>query len=83
MIINPSIIGDWVIEVHPSWSPNGAKRYLDLVKDKFYDGVPLFRALPGFLVQFGISMDPAMNNKWKETIEDDPFPFNVSLLPMQ
>jgi cyclophilin family peptidyl-prolyl cis-trans isomerase len=72
-----STAGSWTVEVHPSWSPNGAKRYLDLVEDGFFDGSPLFRAVPGFLVQFGISMKPGMNEKWNSNIQDDPFPMQV------
>ena len=66
--------GPWTVEVHPSWSPNGAKRYLELVEDGFFTNLPLFRAVPGFLVQFGISMDKDKNKKWEETIADDPYP---------
>ncbi len=80
-VICEATCGRWEVEVHPSWSPNGAKRYLDLVADGFFDNTPLFRAVPGFLVQFGISMDAAMNNKWSANIQDDPFPMHVR--PMQ
>eukprot|EP00798_Chlamydomonas_sp_ICE-L_P026248 gene26248-17348_t len=71
--------GPFVAEVHPSWSPNGAKRFLGLVKDGFFDNSPLFRVIPGFLVQFGISLDYNKNEKWKENILDDPHPFNVDM----
>ncbi|GAX76540.1 hypothetical protein CEUSTIGMA_g3986.t1 [Chlamydomonas eustigma] len=74
-----STVGSWTVEVHPSWSPNGAKRYLDLVQDGFFDDSPLFRAIPGFLVQFGISMKPSMNEKWDSNIQDDPFPMQVDM----
>ena len=44
------------IEVHPSWAPNGAERFLFMVKDGFFKTkVGLFRALKGFLVQFGLA----------------------------
>lgn len=39
----------------------------------------LFRAVPGFLVQFGINLDRKKNEKWAETIADDPFPVHVGL----
>lgn len=71
--------GDWEVEVHPSWSPNGAQRYLDLVRSGFFTNMPLFRAAKGFLVQFGISMDKEQNLRWQETIQDDPFPIGVQM----
>jgi hypothetical protein len=76
-VVCEATVGTWTVEVHPSWSPNGAKRYLDLVEDKFFDNAPLFRAVPGFLVQFGISLDPEKNSKWQANIQDDPYPIQV------
>jgi len=65
--------GDFVIEVHRDWSPNGADRFYNLVKMGFYDDTRFFRAIDGFMVQFGISGDPAINARWKEAgIADDP-----------
>lgn len=42
----------------------------------------LFRAVPGFLVQFGINLDRKKNEKWAETIADDPFPIHVGWMSM-
>jgi peptidyl-prolyl cis-trans isomerase A (cyclophilin A) len=65
--------GDFVIEVHRDWSPNGADRFYNLVKLGFYDDTRFFRAVDGFMVQFGINGDPAVNAKWQEQgIQDDP-----------
>jgi peptidyl-prolyl cis-trans isomerase A (cyclophilin A) len=65
--------GDFVIEVHRAWSPNGADRFYNLVKMGFYDDTRFFRAVDGFMVQFGISGDPTVNAKWQEQgITDDP-----------
>ena len=47
------------IAVHPSWAPIGAKNFLNMVESKFFSSkVGLFRALQGFLVQFGLAGDP-------------------------
>lgn len=70
-------VGDFEIEVHVNWSPNGAARFLDLVRTGFFTNMPLFRAVKGFLVQFGISLDPEQNNKWASNIPDDPYPEGV------
>lgn len=65
--------GDFVVAVHRDWSPNGADRFYQLVKMGFYDDTRFFRTVDGFMVQFGISGDPAVNTKWQEQgISDDP-----------
>ena len=65
--------GDFVVEVHRDWSPHGADRFYNLVKMGFYDDTRFFRAIDGFMVQFGISGDPAINARWQEAgIGDDP-----------
>lgn len=45
--------GPLTILVKPDWSPNGAKRFLQLVDEGYYNGVPLFRCISGFVCQFG------------------------------
>jgi len=65
--------GTFVIEVHRDWSPNGADRFYNLVKNGYYDGVKFFRFVPGFVVQWGIHGDPSIATTWlKATIPDDP-----------
>lgn len=63
--------GDFTIEVHPDWSPLGAAHFRELVEDGFYTDCAFFRAVPNFMVQFGISGDPVMNTKWEKSIMDD------------
>ena len=65
-------VGNFVIEVNRSWSPIGADRFYQLVKDKAYDDCAFFRVMPDFMVQFGIPADPAMSAKWSTEIMDDP-----------
>jgi peptidyl-prolyl cis-trans isomerase A (cyclophilin A) len=65
--------GDVVIEVRRSWAPHGADRFYELVKSGYFTDVAFFRAISGFMVQFGIHGDPAMNAKWHNAnIPDDP-----------
>lgn len=65
--------GDFVIKVTRAWAPLGADRFYNLVKNGFYDQATLFRVVPGFVVQFGISAYPPVSAAWeKAVIKDDP-----------
>ena len=65
--------GSFVVTVTRSWAPLGADRFYNLVYNHFYDDQPLFRVLPGFVVQWGISGTPAIAKAWQNaTIKDDP-----------
>ena len=64
--------GDFIVDAVRGWSPLGADRFHELVTAGFYDENRFFRVVPGFVVQFGLSGDPAMNRKWKLNIDDDP-----------
>jgi hypothetical protein len=67
--------GPLSIEVHPNWAPNGANRFLFMVKDNFFStNIALFRALKGFLVQFGIAGDPEVHKRYHSygNLPDDP-----------
>ena len=64
--------GDMVVEVHREWSPNGADRFYNLVKIGYYDGIPFFRVINGFMAQVGIHGDPGVSAKWRgANIPDD------------
>src|SRR5579875_3925483 len=65
--------GDVVILVHRDWSPLGADHFYELVNKHFYDGNYFFRAMRGFVVQWGINGDPKVNKDWSQIpIHDDP-----------
>lgn len=65
--------GDIVILVHRDWSPLGADHFYELVKAGYYDNNAFFRVVKGFMVQFGMNGDPAVNKTWSErNINDDP-----------
>src|SRR2546430_1278811 len=51
--------GMFVVEVHRDWSPNGADRFYNLVKNNFFQDMRFYRVVPGFMAQFGIHADPA------------------------
>jgi peptidyl-prolyl cis-trans isomerase A (cyclophilin A) len=62
-----------VIEVHREWAPLAADRFYNLVKNGFYDGTRFFRVRPGFMAQFGLHADPAVQRAWQAApLRDDP-----------
>jgi peptidyl-prolyl cis-trans isomerase A (cyclophilin A) len=65
--------GVFVVKVTRDWAPHGADRFYNLVKNGFYDGARFFRVISGFMVQFGISGDPAVSAVWRGAqIPPDP-----------
>ena len=65
--------GEFTLAVTRAWSPLGADRFYNLVKHHFYDNTSIFRVVPNFVAQFGISAFPAVTTAWRGTdIKDDP-----------
>ena len=65
--------GAFTVQVTRAWAPRGADRFYNLVKNGFFDGTRFFRVVPGFVVQFGLSGDPAISARWHlASIPDDP-----------
>ena len=65
--------GNFSIVMHREWAPRGYDRFLELVEAGFFDNQLVYRAMPGFLVQFGVAADPAVQARWSDKrIPDDP-----------
>jgi peptidyl-prolyl cis-trans isomerase A (cyclophilin A) len=65
--------GEFTVDVTRAWAPLGADRFYTLVKHHFFDNASVFRVVPSFVAQFGISAYPAVTTAWKGTdIKDDP-----------
>ncbi len=65
--------GPVVIQVTRDWAPIGADRFYNLVRNGFYDGQRFFRVVSNFVVQWGLSGNPALNQVWHRAhISDDP-----------
>jgi peptidyl-prolyl cis-trans isomerase A (cyclophilin A) len=65
--------GDFTVEVTRAWAPRGADRFYRLVTDGYFKDIRFFRVLPGFMAQFGLSGNPALNAKMDTLrIPDDP-----------
>jgi peptidyl-prolyl cis-trans isomerase A (cyclophilin A) len=64
--------GDFVVQVTRAWAPQGADRFYNLVKHGYFTDAAFFRVVPGFIVQFGLNANPAINKVWeKAAIKDD------------
>jgi peptidyl-prolyl cis-trans isomerase A (cyclophilin A) len=65
--------GEFTLAVTRAWAPLGADRFFTLVKHHFYDNASIFRVVPNFVAQFGISAYPPVTAAWRGTdIKDDP-----------
>lgn len=71
--LSPDTKGVISILFKREWAPLGVDRIHQLVTSGFFDGVHFHRVLRGFIAQFGISGDPAVQHNWtNRTIKDDP-----------
>jgi len=65
--------GTFVIDVTRDWAPRGADRFYNLARNGFYDDIRVFRVVPNFVVQFGMSGDPKLSEVWQQArLKDDP-----------
>ena len=65
--------GNFTVRVTRAWAPLGADRFYNLAKHSFFNDAAFFRIVPNFVVQFGLSADPAVNSAWRSAnIKDDP-----------
>jgi peptidyl-prolyl cis-trans isomerase A (cyclophilin A) len=65
--------GDFAVNVTRAWAPVGVDRFYNLIKHHFYDNMVVYRVVPDFVVQFGISSYPAVAAAWSDAnIKDDP-----------
>ena len=65
--------GDVILAIHRDWAPRGADRFYNLVKSGFLTDAPIFRVIPGFMAQFGVSARPEVSKAWRDAnIIDDP-----------
>ncbi|KAL7437934.1 hypothetical protein ACHAXM_005901 [Skeletonema potamos] len=61
------------IQLHESWSPIGVQRFQELTQAGFWDDARIFRVVPGFVSQFGISSYPSVQKHWESlgNLKDD------------
>lgn len=64
--------GDVDILLRKHWAPLGVGQFYEAVHANYYDGARFFRAIRGFVVQFGLAAEPAASTQWRtRTIADD------------
>ncbi len=64
--------GNFTIEAHRDWAPQGAARFHELVTSRYFDDSRFFRVVAGRWAQFGIAGDPKIAQAWRlRTIPDD------------
>jgi peptidyl-prolyl cis-trans isomerase A (cyclophilin A) len=64
--------GPFTVTVTRAWAPLGADRFYNLVRHHFYDNATIFRVVPGFVAQFGLSAYPPVSAVWsRANIKDD------------
>jgi len=65
--------GNFDIFAKREWSPAGVDRLYQLIKNEFYNDVPIFRVVPNFVAQFGINNDSVKNKGWRGVgVDDEP-----------
>ena len=65
--------GEFMMEIVRTASPEGVDRFYNLVKIGYFKDIVIFRAIDGFMFQFGIHGDPSVSEVWSEAnIKDDP-----------
>jgi homoserine O-acetyltransferase len=65
--------GDFVVEVERDRAPLGVDRFYNLVRLGYYDDTRFHRVREGYIVQFGLHGDPAVNRAWlHQQLQDDP-----------
>jgi peptidyl-prolyl cis-trans isomerase A (cyclophilin A) len=58
--------GNFTVRAHRDWAPNGVDRFHYLVSHGYYDDARFFRAINGFMAQFGLHARPEVTAVWQE-----------------
>lgn len=65
--------GTFVLELVREWGPIGADRLYNLARLGYFDDTRFHRVRPGYIAQWGIHGNPAVNAAWgTQQIRDDP-----------
>lgn len=65
--------GDFLVDVKREWAPIAADRFYNMVKIGYFNDIPFYRVVEGFVAQFGFTGDPEVNKVWTDYfMNDDP-----------
>ena len=65
--------GDFLVECVRAHAPNGSDRFYNLIRLGYYNDVRFHRVDSGYIAQWGLSGDPAVNQAWLHAqFTDDP-----------
>jgi peptidyl-prolyl cis-trans isomerase A (cyclophilin A) len=65
--------GPFTARIRRFWAPRGSDRAFHAISARYYDETRFFRAIPGFMVQWGFHGEPKVNDAWdSKPIADDP-----------
>jgi cyclophilin family peptidyl-prolyl cis-trans isomerase len=56
--------GAFTLEIVRAWAPRGADRFYQLATSGYYSDSRFSRVVPGFIAQFGVAGDSALNARW-------------------
>lgn len=62
--------GTFFVACKRDLAPHGADRLFTLLSIRFYDGVPFYRVVEGFVTQWGIHPNPDVNSAWEPAYID-------------
>jgi cyclophilin family peptidyl-prolyl cis-trans isomerase len=57
--------GSFEVMAHREWSPLAADRFHELVAAGTFDGIRIFRVVPDWVAQFGLTGDSAVDRAWR------------------
>ncbi len=64
--------GNFIIIAERKFSPLAVDRFYQLIKCNYFTDIPIYRAVPNFVIQFG-TLDTVLDNAWsKHILVDEP-----------
>jgi peptidyl-prolyl cis-trans isomerase A (cyclophilin A) len=65
--------GTMLVRARRHWAPNGVDRFYAMSRSGYFDSVGFYRAIRGFVAQFGYTADTTITRAWNgKTFPDDP-----------
>jgi cyclophilin family peptidyl-prolyl cis-trans isomerase len=63
--------GAFTLEIVRAWAPRGADRFYQLATSGYFSDSRFSRVVPGFIAQFGVAGDSALNARWSGAVFPD------------